>query len=119
MTIQLQAPCADFDTLLGDYARDFDWYCFCLSCGHVPARGDDPLQSIYQAQARWRGHRMQELYPLVCAHWDVVNLATRLSASPTEPQQRPLLGLMRAAKARHRAALQVLRQSWHAAAGPD
>ena len=69
MPFLLQAPRTELTTLLDAYARDFEWYAFCLVCGHVPERGQQALQALYQAQARWRGSRMQELYPLVCAHW--------------------------------------------------
>src|SRR5688500_12923316 len=102
MAILLQAPRAQHAALLDAYADDFDWYSFCLAFGHAPANTDDTLQALYQLQARWRGHRMQELFPLVCAHWDVVNLAREMARCHGEPERRPLERLLRHAKAHHR-----------------
>ena len=112
MPILLQAPRAEFATLLDAYVREFEWYAFCLVCGHVPARGQDSLQALYQAQARWRGSHMQELYPLVCAHWDVVHLAHQMADARSEAQRRPLEVFLRNAKVRHRAAARALRETW-------
>jgi hypothetical protein len=116
MPIQLQNPPTEFATLLEDYVQDFEWHCFCLACGHSPTREDDPLQALYEAQARWRGHRMQELYPLVCAHWDVVNLAAQIADAQSETQWLALDRLLREAKSRHRAAAGTLRRTWDVAA---
>lgn len=116
MSTLLQAPRTEHAALLDAYAREFDWYAFCLVCGHLPARGQDALQALYQAQARWRGSRMQELYPLVCAHWDVVQLAHRVAQARGEPQRKPLVVLLRRAKAQHRDALRDLREAWGLAA---
>lgn len=112
MPILLQAPRAELKTLLDVYAREFEWYAFCLVCGHVPERGQQSLQALYQAQARWRGSRMQELYPLVCAHWDVVHLAHQMADARSELQRKPLDLMLRNAKVRHRAAMQALRETW-------
>ena len=108
----LQAPRASLLALLEAYATDFEWYCFCLACGHSPGRSQETLQALYQAQARWRGRRMGELYPLVCAHWDAVNLAQQLAATGPEPQRRDVQQALREAKARHRAAVQQLQAAW-------
>lgn len=114
MAILLHAPRAELAALLDAYAREFDWYSFCLVCGHAPARGQDTLQALYQAQARWRGSRMQELYPLVCAHWDVVHLAHQMADARCEMQRKPLEPILRDAKRRHRAAVRTLRKAWGA-----
>jgi len=112
MPLLLQASRAELTTLLDAYARDFEWYAFCLVCGHTPERGQESLQALYQGQARWRGSRMQELYPLVCAHWDVVHLAHQMADARSELQRQPLDLLLRNAKVRHRAAMRALRESW-------
>ena len=112
MPILLHAPRAELESLLDRYAREFEWYSFCLMCGHVPACGQDALQALYQAQARWRGSRMQELYPLVCAHWDVVHLAHQLADARSELQRKPLEAVLRRAKAHHREAMRALRDTW-------
>jgi hypothetical protein len=112
MAILLHAPLAQHAALLDAYADEFDWYCFCLVCGHLPAGSDDTLQALYQLQARWRGNRMQELFPLVCAHWDVVNLAREMARTHTEPERRPLERLLRLAKAHHRKVVRDLRATW-------
>lgn len=115
MSSLLHAPRTELASLLDDYASDFEWYSFCLVCGHSPPRGQDRLQSLYQSQARWRGSRMQELYPLVCAHWDVVNLAHDLSQTRNQLERKPLEGLLRRAQAHHRQQVQALRALWEAA----
>ena len=112
MPILLQAPRQELATLLDAYARGFEWYAFCLVCGHTPQRGQDSLQALYQAQARWRGSRMQELYPLVCAHWDVVHLAHQMADARSDLQRGPLELKLRDAKVRHRAAMRALRDTW-------
>jgi hypothetical protein len=114
MPTLLHAPRTELMGLLDAYATEFEWHCFCLACGHAPPRGHDALQSLYQAQARWRGSRMGELYPLVCAHWDVVNLANELSQVRTEVQRVPVQQSLREAKARHRGVVQGLRAGWQA-----
>ncbi|TFZ06329.1 hypothetical protein EZ313_06695 [Ramlibacter henchirensis] len=111
----LHAPLTELESLLDAYADGFEWYCFCLVCGHQQPAGHDTLQELYQSQARWRGGRMRELYPLVCAHWDVVNLAHEIADAKTEVERKPLLALLRQAKARHRRAVQALRATWEAA----
>lgn len=115
MPTLLQAPRASLLSLLDAYATDFEWYCFCLACGHAPARHHDTLQALYQAQARWRGRRMGELYPLVCAHWDAVKLAQQVAGATYDPQRRSLQLRLREAKARHRGVVQGLRGAWQAA----
>jgi hypothetical protein len=112
MPILLQAPRAELTSLLDAYAREFEWYAFCLVCSHMPERGQESLQALYQAQARWRGSRMQELYPLVCAHWDVVHLAHQMADARSELQRKPLELMLRNAKVRHRAAMRALRETW-------
>jgi hypothetical protein len=114
MPFSLHAPLAELETLLDDYAREFEWYSFCLMCGHAPAGGQDTLQALYQAQARWRGSRMQELFPLVCAHWDVVHLAHQMADARFEAQRRALEPILRHAKAHHRDAVRSLREVWGA-----
>lgn len=113
-SLLLHTPSAELPLLLDDYANDFEWYSFCLAWGHTPSQGQDRLQSLYQCQARWRGHRMQELYPLVCAHWDVVNLSHDLAQARSEAARKPLEGLLRRAKAHHRAQVRALRAAWDA-----
>ncbi|TFZ07865.1 hypothetical protein [Ramlibacter humi] len=98
--------------LLEVYAAEFDWYCFCLVCGHAPGRGQDTLQSLYQAQARRRGNRMRELYPLVCAHWDAVNLANQMAQARDDWTRARLHSRLREAKVRHRTVVQSLRGAW-------
>ena len=112
MPTLLHAPRAELVALLDSYANDFEWYCFCLACGHAPARGHDTLQALYQAQARWRGSRMGELYPLVCAHWDVLSFVHRMAESGDEPQRLASQQQLREAKARHRGVVQALRGAW-------
>lgn len=112
MSTLLRAPRTTLLALLDAYATDFEWYCFCLACGHSPARQHDTLQALYQAQARWQGGRMGELYPLVCAHWDAVNLAHQMAGATFDPQRRSLQRSLREAKARHRGVVQALRGAW-------
>lgn len=114
MTVLIHPPPARLLALLDHYASDFEWYCFCLACGHAPARGHDTLQALYQGQARWRGNRMGELYPLVCAHWDVLNLVHQMAAARTDPQRQALQLQLREAKARQRGVVQALRSAWQA-----
>jgi hypothetical protein len=99
-------------TLLDLYAADFDWYCFCIACGHAPRRGSDALQALYQSQAWHRGSRMRELYPLVCAHWDAVNLAHQLARANDDFARQRLQRALREAKARHRGVMDGLRAVW-------
>ncbi len=103
---------ADLIVHLDAYAADFEWYCFCMACGHAPSRGHESLQSLYLAQARHQGARMAELYPLVCAHWDAVNAARDLAECRHERDREALQRALREAKARHRSVAQKLRAAW-------
>ncbi len=97
--------------MLGEYARDFDWFCFCLSIGHSPAGGHQLLQRLYLRHAR-TGRPGSEIYPLVTAHWDCVNAAYELAAARNPNYRLPAQQRVRQARLLHRRAVRALQQAW-------
>ena len=102
---------SDLLAMLDEYGGEFDWFCFCLSIGHTPARGHEQLQRLYLRHAR-TSRPGGELYPLVTAHWDCVNAAYELAAARNPNYRLPAQQRLRQAKLQHRNAVRALKQAW-------
>jgi len=109
--LKLRDRLAGLCRALEAYERDFEWFCFCLACGHVPAGGYLRLQELYLAHASSL-RPGSEIFPLVCAHWDAVNAAHEMAAARNPGYRLPAQDKLREAKARHREAARALRAAW-------
>jgi len=102
---------ADLRRALDAYERDFEWFCFCQACGHVPRGAYLGLQQLYLAHTAMGGPG-HELYRLVSAHWDARNAACAMAGARNPGHRLPAQKRLREAQAEHRAAVRALREAW-------